>query len=151
MKINAFGWALILCIVGCASKAVSEPGSYSSNQTNCMKCDVQVLAKANSDEAYNLATIESIICVADSSCKENVEFMELSNEVLFESISTNPRVFIKVFKQATEAEREFILNQFENPVSDQIDLTALLENLDKLPLEGAEVMRASLRVAQAKS
>lgn len=72
---------------------------------------------------YNLNDdqILSFLYSLGEECKNNVEFSEWSNEVLFNIVLANPEIFLKVMDSySTNIELDWILKELEDPISDVI-------------------------------
>ncbi len=104
-------------------------------QDNCEKCKIQTVKKVyNNIEDLSYGVISEFLCAIDKTCKNNVEFSEWSNEMLFKIIEKNPTLYFRVLKELKKEKQKYILSKFENPIID-IDYKKIYNNIEKLNLE----------------
>jgi hypothetical protein len=57
---------------------------HKKNETTCVKCDIDVLKKVHVNlNGLTYEMVNSFLCTLDATCKNNVEFSQWSNELLF--------------------------------------------------------------------
>jgi hypothetical protein len=66
-------------------------------------------------------------------CKNDAEFSEVSNEVLFNIVGANPESFLKVIEtNSSKIDIKWILHELENPVNDGIDVRSIFEKINNI-------------------
>ncbi len=69
-------------------------------------------------------------------CKNNVEFSEFSNEILFAVTEANPELVIEVLEKRKEKENfNIILGIYTTPIHDGIDLHLILKKVKEIKAE----------------
>ncbi|MCK3684228.1 hypothetical protein [Maribellus sp. YY47] len=65
-------------------------------------------------------------------CKNNVEYSEFSNEVLFKLLQSQPEQFSKVLtKHKDSIDFDYLIQEIENPLLDLVDLENIQERVVK--------------------
>ncbi len=83
----------------------------------CKKCDIHILTEINqSMENLSYQSIYNLICTADTSCNNSVEFVEFSNEIIYSLLSNHTNDFLNVLSMYPKS--EFILEQISEPILD---------------------------------
>jgi len=88
----------------------------------CKKCDIETVKLINDN--LNDLTLELVInflCTFDSTCNNNIEYTQWSNETLFFLIQTNPNLFMDAFS-IEKTNHSYIIQEIQNPVQDVINL-----------------------------
>ncbi len=103
--------------------------SFSSvpSAVHCDKCDTSKI-KAVDEHLNNLnyQLVADFFCTLDSSCKNNAEYSEWSNEMLFKVLERSPSLFIKVL--TTNPERAgLIFDEIKHPIHDGLDVLKLYD------------------------
>jgi hypothetical protein len=139
-------------LIGCGQQAGN--GNISNNQTenqsaklntdltdqNCEKCNIELL-NIFSKKIENPSYIEyqNFICTFDEKCKANSEFTEYGNDLLFQSILTNPYFLNESLYNLGDRHLQLILIELANPVSDSYDLQKVY-NVIKGLNDGQEII-----------
>lgn len=72
----------------------------------------------------------------DAECRNNAEYSEWSNEILFELLEKQTELTVKtIVYQEDRIDLTTILENFENPVQDRFDLTALIDKVNKIKVK----------------
>ena len=101
------------------------------------KSRILLTVRQNIDN-LNSSHIDSLLLTMDSSCKNNVEFGQFSNELLFMVLQNETELFLTQFdKLINEIDTSFIFFQLRHPLHDQIDVTDILERIEKVPIENS--------------
>lgn len=88
----------------------------------CDKCNIEkVKAVAKNINKLTFNLVAEFICTYDITCKNNAEFSEFANEILYDLITASPTLFFQVL-EVKQVNRQHLLTQIENPVTDGIDL-----------------------------
>jgi hypothetical protein len=111
---------LLAALESCASAGAHEFVS---------ECDLGIALKATDPDADGKA-IQRLFETADESCATNVEFMQILNEAVFNSLENNPRVFLYYY--AISANRGFIREQIETPTHDSVDIKRIRDRLSQI-------------------
>ena len=116
---------LALFLVGCAST--------SNILEECKKCNLEVAVFSNKNAA-NLTydQINNFFCTLNDSCRNNVEFSEVSNEALFQVFLNKPELWLKSLNENSSLSFDFILQQLSQPINDGIDLQKTHSNVAKI-------------------
>lgn len=98
------------------------------------KCDDSVLSQINTNmNKLTSSEIRMFLAVFDVSCKNNVEFSEFSNELLFGVLDKHTKkVLLILEKQYPEIQLKALLNVLEYPLVDTIDLNDLIQKVEKV-------------------
>ncbi len=112
-----------------------KPSNIDTLKNECKKCSIQVVKKIH-DNIENLSyeIIGEFLCTIDRTCKNNAEFSEWSNEMLFKIIEKNPTLYFSVLKDMNNERQQYILSEFENPIID-IDYQKMYNSVEKLNIE----------------
>lgn len=98
------------------------------------KCDDSVLSQINANmNKLTSSEIRMFLAAFDVSCKNNVEFSEFSNELLFRALEKHTKkVLLVLEKQYPEIQLKTILNVLEYPLVDTINLNDLIQKIEKV-------------------
>jgi len=93
-------------------------------QQQIMKCDIQTIIDIrNQSDNLTEQIIQAFLFSFDKSCMSNVEWSEASNWTLFWLADEKTDTLIRLFKEyENELDIPLFLLEFEQPVSDDIDL-----------------------------
>ncbi len=95
-------------------------------------CDIAFLNEINEDiENVSYSKIESFLLSFNYSCKNNVEYSEYSNEILFNLLSKQTSQVIDVLIKNKNLNKSAILEEISSPISDIIDIDALISKIRK--------------------
>lgn len=105
----------------------------SSKNVNCKKCDSSII-QITSQHVTNLSydQITNFFCTMDESCINNVEFSEVSNELLFKIFLNEPKLSLKSLNDNTDVSLDFILKRLSEPINDSIDLRKIHSNVSRI-------------------
>jgi len=85
-----------------------------------VKCDLnKVEAVAKNLDELSLEMVDALFETLDSTCTNNVEFIEWSNEVLFDVLAQEPKLFVQALTRTTKAKQLLILSELEGPVQER--------------------------------
>ena len=99
-----------------------------------LKCNIQKVADAESQmDSLTFSIVQDFLLTFDTTCINNVEYSEWSNEVLFNVLTKNPELFFEVIS-AAKIDNKAILHELRTPIRDLIDLSETYERVDKIPL-----------------
>jgi hypothetical protein len=92
----------------------SPQGTYC--QDKCPKCDLDKLDFISLRvDSINKDMINDFLCTFDKKCKDDAEFGEYSNELLFRVIEKSPKLFIEVLSSKSREKIDLILNELSDP------------------------------------
>lgn len=101
---------------------------HKQNETDCDKCDIVVLKKVNDNlNALTYEIVNSFLCTFDTTCKNNVEYSQWSNELLFRVLENSPLIFLEV-AASKQINNELILNEIKSPLL-YFNLQIIYDNL----------------------
>lgn len=108
------------------------------------KCDDSVLSQINANmNKLTSSEIRMFLAAFDVSCKNNVEFSEFSNELLFRALEKHTKkVLLVLEKQYPEIQLKTILNVLEYPLVDTINLNDLIQKIEKV--KASEQLKAQI-------
>lgn len=93
----------------------------------CDKCDLDKVRIVNQHlDSLTTQMLSEFLCTIDNSCKNNVEFLEFSNETLFAVLEKAPNLFFQVMTTG-KIDNEIILIEIENPINDLINLQTVYD------------------------
>ena len=102
-------------------------------------------------ENLNYQTIKNFVCTFDSICKNNIEFSEWSNELLFKLIVKNLDMLNGALHELGYNYVELISLELESPVA-EVDLAKLYRIVEKStgPKDITYIEKRALKKAAAK-
>ena len=125
------------------------------NLFNNDSCDVQILIKIKQNiENITEKDIINFLYNFNGQCKNNVEYNEFSNEVLFFLLShKNAKLVIKVLYENQKLPFREIRQAIENPISDDINLYTVYNNVIKIKgiSKTKKMIIASIKIAMHKT
>ncbi|MBU2552834.1 MAG: hypothetical protein KKF98_00140 [Bacteroidetes bacterium] len=140
---------IILEYIVVALMVVFTQTSYSQN---CKKCDMDKLIELSENmENLNYQTVKNFVCTFDSICKNNIEFSEWSNELLFKLIDKNLDMLNGALHELGYNYVELISLELESPVA-EVDLAKLYRIVEKStgPKDITYIEKRALKKAAAK-
>ena len=116
------------------------------------RCDVSVVLETEENlESLSDDLIYLFLYTFGEECKDNAEYSEFSNEVLFQLLYKYPkRTAINLLKE--DINKDIILNELKSPINDIIDVNTLYELVTRTEIGGdlkSEILSA-LKVALSK-
>ncbi len=97
---------------------------------DCIKCDGKIVLKVSETlDSLKYNDVMKFICTFDSTCRNNAEFSEFSNETLFLVINSNVNLLNKVLHELGWEYISIIKKELEDPVHDEIDLQATYDTI----------------------
>ncbi len=105
---------------------------------NIKKCDIEKVAVLKKQlPNASKESIVSFLSTISVDCKNNAEFGQFSNEVLFEVLQAKPLEVLMITGKE-DVERDEIYKMLESPVNDAINLRELIDSINKLELQSVE-------------
>ena len=96
----------------------------------CEDCDFKsVVNTRNSLDALNFEIVEGFLGTFDNKCENNIEFLQMSNETLFDVVYNSPGLFLKVLQYGNLDNHDLILEELKHPVHDGINVDVILEKI----------------------
>ena len=136
-------WACILIafwVLGCGSNAPSgnlpkenytHPQSSDNLSLASSECTTDILAKtAHLMDSIGQELILEFLESFKDNCQHNAEFSQWSNELLFEITSRYPELLLSSLSQVGLQQKDRILREFSNPVSDVINLDSIIHQIE---------------------
>ena len=149
MKSKMFFFGIVfLFVVGTMN------GNNFCNSDSCM-CDVHNLVEMqkNTDNLI-MNEIVNFLFTFDGRCVSNVEYSELSNEILYSLLCHNKaHLLVKILSENNDLPFNNIMQSIENPVNEQIDINKAYKNIKTI--KGYKNIRKSIlksiNIAKSKS
>ena len=131
---------------------VSFGNLHSQNLTDT--CDIQNLVNIqNNIDCVTKEEITDFLDCLDGKCKNNVEYSELSNEILYSLLChKKAELVVTILAENERIPLENIRKIIENPVNDEIDLNKAFENVSKINIheEVRDLILESIKIAISK-
>jgi len=96
------------------------------------KCDIEFLGQIDNLIEQNSITekeIAGLFQTISDSCKNNVEFSEYSNEILFKTLENQPKIFINKLSKLSQSKQKIIINELKTPISDKFELKNIINKI----------------------
>jgi hypothetical protein len=144
---------ILLSLIGCKSRTSSQKeapiisGNITTlktiDSTKMSKVQDSVILKCNEDivlrvhehlDSLSIKEIIQFLKVFSIECRNNVEFSEFSNEVLFEVMDRQPMSFIKaICETQSDIEYQAIYDEIKSPLHDLIPLDSIKKSVESAP------------------
>lgn len=122
--------------------------SNTEKMTECKRCDVNLLARLSQRiRSLTNQDIYDLLCTVDDECSDNVEFVELANDMLYQALMIYPRPIIAHLSRGSSFDNAFIYLQLETPILDY-DFDHIADNINKI--EGYEEYKIRIIAAIRK-
>lgn len=116
-----------------------------NNDRSCQKCDLETLKTLNEHlDNLTFKIISDFVCTFDLTCKNNIEYSEWSNELLFKVLDKSPKLLFEVLGSQQYRNKEIVINEVKSPVL-EIDFQNLYDKVKIAP--GVTVIRAEFLTA----
>ena len=87
---------------------------------DCKKCNIQALVEVSKViEKPDYKTVSNFICSLDSSCRNNIEFSEWSNSLIFDIINSDVNLFNQVIHDLGYDYVLLVAKELEYPTKEQ--------------------------------
>ncbi len=102
------------------------------------KCDgAVVLFTKNKLGQLTQREIRDFLLTFGQECRNNVEYTEFSNEILFNLLDKQTELLLLTMeKEGGKIEMEIILEDLGTPINDEIDLKTILTKVEKVKVNG---------------
>jgi hypothetical protein len=100
------------------------------------KCDIDVIGFTDRNlEKLTEKDIEAFLLTFDASCKNNVEYSEYSNEILFKIFDRYPKTLLYTLeKDEKKLSKDVILEQLGAPFTGDPDIRDLIAKTNKVKI-----------------
>ncbi|AEV31673.1 hypothetical protein Oweho_0659 [Owenweeksia hongkongensis DSM 17368] len=119
--------------------------TISASAMNCEKCAIEnVKLIAENLDSLTVELIKDFFCTFDKSCQNNSEYSEWSNEIVFELLDHDAKLFLTVLKAENLETKKMIIKEIETP-SHEVDLNRIYKKIESTNYEGTlkkEVLEA---------
>ncbi len=122
-KMNNVIIVLLLITCMCSPKAVTTNRKTHVGAT-CVKCDMGFLYLSHKDY-FSRDEMIGFFCTLDDTCSNNIEFSEVSNEILFNIIKVEPEASLKILSEDSGLSIDHILNELKDPINDGIPVNEI--------------------------
>ena len=118
-------------------------------QTDC-KCNIQNVVEVKTNmESLTKESLIDFLCTFDELCKNNAEFSQFSNEVLFEVLNNNPDFLIRVLDGQSDQTKKYVYKEISNPINDKFNPQELSLKINGTSPTARAVIEA-LEIANSK-
>lgn len=118
-------------------------------QDEC-KCNIQnVLEVKLNLDSLTPEILQNFFCTFDDSCKNNVEFSQFSNGMLFEVMNKSPQLLLEVLENQSDLTKQSVYEELESPIDDRYMPIDLIKKIDSETPTALAVIDA-LKIAQSK-
>ncbi|MBD77636.1 MAG: hypothetical protein CL840_01690 [Crocinitomicaceae bacterium] len=94
-------------------------------------CSSRILLKTSSQlDSLNINLVDSFLSTFHESCRNNVEYSEWSNELLFKVLIRNPEMVLIVLSTNPNISYNEIIHELESPIHDQINLGEIILKIE---------------------
>lgn len=98
------------------------------------KCDIErVVNLSKKLDNPDTDDVLNFLLTISKDCRNNVEYMQFSNEVLFGILSKQPETIIQLVESNDKIEKEEFILYLSNPINDGIDVLEVIESLKSIP------------------
>lgn len=95
-------------------------------------CDINLINEIfNNTENIEQKKIETFLLSFNLNCKNNVEYSQYRNEVLFNLLNKRTTQVINLISENKKLNKLEILKNIENPISDLIPLDSIIRKIEK--------------------
>jgi hypothetical protein len=98
----------------------------------CQKCDENLLANLKIPSGNVRRDLKLLFCTNDTTCQNNIEFSEYYNEMLYLYLECHPGEFIHQWYLSSDSQQRLVLHELAHPISDQLQVSAILEKVKQL-------------------
>ena len=115
---------------------------------NCKKCEISIIHHADVNfQSLEYQDIYNVLCTIDTSCSNNAEFSEYSNEILHKILLHYFYDFVEISSRFDYLMTDYIYEEIANPLIDY-DYQVLYNRIDSVG-ENNEVKRKILESLQS--
>ncbi|MBL7851791.1 MAG: hypothetical protein JNN04_12885 [Cyclobacteriaceae bacterium] len=125
--------------------------AITSSGQEIKKCDGAVLS-ATSEKLgkLNQREIRNFLLTFGKECRNNVEYSEWSNELLFAILNNQTELSLKTIEKfETSIDLEEILADLGSPINDTIDVKALIPKVDQIQFNGKLKQQILIKLKEA--
>ena len=95
-------------------------------------CSIEVLKKIEKSlDELEITMLEEFLASFHENCKNNIEYSEWSNELLFKVIEKSPDNFLQLLFKNSSLDKGVILNELSSPINDNFEIDNLVEIIKK--------------------
>jgi hypothetical protein len=85
---------------------------------SCQKCDIEILKTASEHlDGLTFKIVSDFVCTFDTTCKNNVEYSQWSNELLFKVLDKSPTLLFEVIATG-QVNKDLIVDEIKSPLLD---------------------------------
>lgn len=112
--------------------------NYAQERTDSIKCNINVLLKFDNNlDSLDTNSAREFFLTFDKACKNNAEYSEWSNELLFKFLDRYPRKFINVLLLKEKYDLISIFKNLESPINDGFDLDKIYKGVEAIDLHNS--------------
>jgi len=103
------------------------------NDTTNMHCNMLYITKLyNNIENPSNDDIENFLLTFDNTCQSKVEYLEFSNELLFDMLNRYPDKVINILSKNKKINLNIILDELKTPINDRVDIKQIINKTRKI-------------------
>jgi len=98
------------------------------------RCNIQSVVDvkmAITSEKLNKDLLVKFLYSFDDSCKNNAEYSQFSNAILFTTLEHHSSLVIEILAENGELNHDYIFSEISRPIHDGIDLNKIFESVEK--------------------
>lgn len=125
----------VSCIYIPTQDTVKYKRIVQSCEDACYKCDIEKVKIVNENlDKLTMQMVSRFLCTFDSTCANNSEYSEWSNETLFKVLEKAPGIFFQVVVNG-QVDNKILLDQIENPINDVIDIQIIYDKIKETKVQ----------------
>ena len=108
-------------------------------------CSTNILSKTEKNiNNLDLVLVADFLATFHKSCKNNAEYSEWSNRLLFKVISKRPDNFLELLSKNSSLSRDLIVDELKNPIFTQINLDQFSDHIEQLEIPNSEEWKSKI-------
>ena len=126
--------------------------NYAQTNVASIKCNLKALNKLYTNlDSLDINTAREFFLTFSDRCNSKVEYLEWSNELLFQFLQKNPEKFIEALSYGKNYELDNIYKNLESPIHDGIDLNKIFNKVEAIELHSSIKQEILKRIKSALS
>ncbi|MBL4898667.1 MAG: hypothetical protein JKX76_03350 [Colwellia sp.] len=93
-------------------------------------CSSEILKNTEENiDNLNIVIVADFMATLHSSCSDNIEYSEWSNELLFKVLQRRPGLFAQILSKNSSLDTDYIVYELTNPLLDVINLNQVIDTI----------------------
>lgn len=106
---------------------------FSQKSDDTYECLDKVLTIKQQIDSVSLEKVNNFfICLADTQNSNNVELGQFGNEILFELLGKNPKIFFDALECVDKNTKEYIIEELKSPIHDGIEIDRIFTKISDM-------------------